>query len=75
MRIKIKLKSQYFKENWGAPFIIMFMVLLIFAAVALAMKYDKVANDLAVYAYYLLVLGVVLQLISYIKYGKRSDDL
>jgi hypothetical protein len=32
---------------------------------------ESIANDIAVYAYYSLVIGVVLQLICYLKYGER----
>jgi hypothetical protein len=61
----------YLKENWGAPFIIAFMVMLMTAAGYLCYGLESIANDIAVYAYYSLVVGVVLQLICYLKYGER----
>jgi len=67
--LKIRLIS-YLSENWGAPFVIVFMVLLSLAAGYLAMGNEAFADELAVYAYYSLVLGVFLQLISYL----RSND-
>ena len=67
--LKMRLKN-YLKENWGAPFVIGFMILLSTAAVYLSIGNETLADELAVYAYYSLVLGVLLQLISYI----RSND-
>jgi len=32
------------------------------------------ANEVGVYAYYLLVAGVVLQLISFVKHRKEKDN-
>jgi uncharacterized membrane protein len=61
----------YLKENWGAPFIIAFMVMLMMAAGYLCYGLGSIADDIAVYAYYSLVIGVVLQLICYLKYGER----
>jgi len=68
-----KIKG-YLRENWGAPFIIAFMILLIAAAGYLSLGLENTANELAVYAYYCLVAGVILQIASYIKYerGKKS---
>jgi uncharacterized membrane protein YbhN (UPF0104 family) len=74
MKIKIKKKRlDYFKENWGAPFIIAFMILLIIAAIYLSLGNEAYANEIAIYAYYALVIGVFLQLASYIKYAKKEE--
>ncbi|RLF13321.1 MAG: hypothetical protein DRN06_08875 [Thermoprotei archaeon] len=64
---------EYLKENWGAPFILAFMALLIVAAACLSIGMEETANEVAVYAYYNLVLGVVLQLASYLKYGEGKE--
>ena len=81
-KIKITIKRkhiEYFKTNWGAPFVIAFQVLLIAAAGYLAAGAEAVANELAVYAYYSLVAGVILQLASLLgerrenEKGKRSE--
>lgn len=66
--------KQYLRENWGAPFIITFMILLIICASLLALGNSELANDIAVYAYYFLVAGVILQLASYLKYGRKEDQ-
>jgi len=76
MRFRIrsfkKKCKEYLKTNWGAPFIIAFQVLLVFAAGYLATGAEAVANELAVYAYYSLVAGVILQLVSYLKYERTN---
>ena len=77
MKLKIKVKAgtaKYFRENLGAPFIIGFMALLIVCAGLLIQGNSSLANDVAVYAYYFLVIGVVLQLASYLKYGKSEES-
>jgi hypothetical protein len=62
----------YLRENWGAPFVIGFMLLLVVAAVSLAIGLDFLANE--VYAFYALVAGVVLQFACFLKYGERSSN-
>jgi len=77
MKLKIKVKvstAEYLRENLGAPFIIGFMALLMICAGLLIQGNSSLANDLAVYAYYLLVIGVFLQLASSLKYGKSKES-
>lgn len=66
----LKVK-RYVRENWGAPFILVFMVLLLVAAVSLLVGLASLANDVALYSYYSLVVGVILQLVCFLKYGKK----
>lgn len=63
----------YFKEKPSAPFIIGFMLLLIICAILLMLKLEKVAKDLANIAYFLLVIGVVIEVYQFIKHGERDD--
>ena len=72
-KILAKMKG-YFRENWGAPFVIGFMVLLIVAAGSLAIGLGSLANEVAIYAYYALVAGVVLQLVCFLKFGEKGGD-
>ena len=58
--------GDYLIENWGSPFIVVFIALLISAATYLSINNEAIANYLAVYAYYFLVIGVVLQIASYV---------
>jgi len=62
----------YFRENWGAPFVLGFMVLLVVAAVSLALGFEWWAEQVAVYAYFALVVGVVLQLVCFWKLGGKG---
>ncbi len=65
----------YVGENWGAPFIIAFMVMLMFCAGMLAFGNEALANDVAVYAYYMLVFGVALQLAAFIRDKRRKGRM
>ena len=66
--------KRYFRENWGAPFIIGFMLLLMVAATSLSMGLANLADEVAISAYYALVVGVVLQLVCFLKYNKRNGQ-
>ena len=50
------------------------MFLLLVCAGLLVNGRLALADEVAVYAFYMLVVGVVLQIASFLKYGKRSDD-
>lgn len=62
----------YVRENWGAPFILTFMALLIVAAVSLVVGLASLANDVAIWSYCSLVVGVILQLVCFLKYGRED---
>lgn len=62
----------YLLENWGAPFVVGFMVLLSVAAGCLAFGDERFAEVLAEYAYYFLVVGVLLQTASYIYWERKK---
>jgi hypothetical protein len=73
--IMLKVKG-YVKENWGSPFIGGFMLFLFVTAVCLSAGFASLADTLAVYAFYALVIGVFLQLASFLKYrGKTGDEV
>lgn len=72
-KFQTKLKG-YVRENWGSPFIVGFIFLLLTAAVLLSAGSSYWAEDVAVYAYYSLVAGVVLQLVCYLKYKKNNNE-
>ncbi|MBS7618802.1 hypothetical protein KEJ25_09455 [Candidatus Bathyarchaeota archaeon] len=71
-RVSERLKG-YMRENWGSPFIMAFMAMLMIAAGYLCYGLESIANEIAVYAYYSLVIGVVLQFVCYLKYGGDGD--
>jgi len=70
--IMLKVKG-YVYENWGSPFIVGFMLLLVVAAVSLSAGLSSLANNVAVYAFYALIAGVILQLASFLRYRGKSD--
>jgi hypothetical protein len=72
-RVLSRIKG-YLKENWGAPFVLGFMALLMVAAVSLLMNFSVMADEVAVYAYYALVIGVVLQFACFLKYRKKEGE-
>ena len=66
--------KEYLKENPGAPFIMGFMALLLSCAILLSTGHTPQANKTAEYAYYLLVIGVILQFISFIKEERNKQE-
>jgi hypothetical protein len=66
---------QYFKENWGAPFILAFLFCLIGSATGLSLGASGLANGFAICGFYFLVVGVALQIASYLKYGEAAEQL
>ena len=64
----------YVRENWGVPFILGVMLLLMVAAGSLSVGLDVLANEVAVCADYALVAGVVLQLICLEKCGAKGRN-
>lgn len=66
--------KQYALENWGAPFVLLFIILLLTSAIYLSFGDSSRANSVALYAFYALVLGVILQIVSFIKYGEGKES-
>ena len=66
--------KKYLKENPGAPFIMGFMTLLVSCAVLLSTGYTPQANKTAECAYYLLVIGVILQFVSFVKEERAKQE-
>ena len=60
----------FFRGNWGAPFVLGFMVFLVVAAGCLAVGLGWWAEQLGVVAYFSLVVGVVLQLVCFWWFGR-----
>ncbi|MDG7037657.1 MAG: hypothetical protein JRN37_00630 [Nitrososphaerota archaeon] len=62
----------YLKSNYGVPFVAAFIVLLVAAAAFESLGTGGIANTLAEYAYFAIVIGVVLQVIASRKNGTDS---
>jgi hypothetical protein len=69
----LKIKG-HVKYNWGSPFVVMFMLLLLSATIPLSIGFSSLANNIAIYAYFALVVGVTLQLFCFLKYRQRGES-
>jgi len=65
--------KNYVKENWGSPFLVGFLFFLVGAAISLSLGLLSLADSLAVYSFYVLVIGVVLQFACFLKYGEKGE--
>ena len=52
---------RYVRENWGIPFIVAFILLLLVAAI-LFKSFDSIAEGAATCAYFTLAIGIGLEL-------------
>ena len=68
---RIKL-IKYVKRNWGAPFVIGFMLLLVVAAALLAIGLSVPAEVVGDSAYFSLVIGIILQFACYLRSEKKQ---
>jgi hypothetical protein len=73
VRFKVRAGSflvrvkRFFRENPGALFIVGFQVLLVACAVILVFGTGWLAEGVAVVAYFMLVAGVVTQLVCFVR--------
>ena len=76
MKITINITRivRYFHQNLGAPFVIFFQLLLLTCAALLIRGYSDLADEVAIYAYYSLVIGVILQLVSFLRHGEGAEE-
>jgi len=66
--------NNYVKKNWGSPFIVTFMLLLVSSAILVSSGFLSLANNTAIYAFYSLIIGITLQLVCFLKYRKKSEE-
>ena len=62
----------YVRENWGAPFVLAFMGLLMVAAALLILGLSWIAEAVGNVAYFSLVAGVVLQFLCFRGRGEKD---
>jgi len=73
--IKLKLPYsvvKFFREDFARLFIVMFMILLIFCAFLLIFRKEKIAEGTANVAYFLLVIGVVIEFVLMMRERKLA---
>lgn len=62
----------YIIKRYDSRILIKFSILfIIFSAAGFILKDEIVANQIVIYSYYFLVIGVILQLVEYVRYMKR----
>ena len=72
-KIRLRISEQYFRENWGVPFIMGFILLLgVALASSLLPSTQSGAESLAICACYSLFVGVILQIASFLKYDPKN---
>ena len=72
--INITRIMRYFRQNMEVPFVIFFQILLLSCAALLAGGYSTLATEVSIYAYYSLVVSVVLQLVSFLRHGEGAVE-
>ena len=65
---------RYFRQNPGAIFVILFQLLLLSCVTLLIWGYSTLANKLAIYAYYSLVVGVAIQSVSFLRHREGAVE-
>lgn len=62
------------RKNCGLPFFVICVVLLFVTIVSLSVGGSSLASSVAIYAYYFLIVGAILQLTRFLKYRKRDAE-
>ena len=65
--------KRYLRGNWGFPFIVSFLLLLLSAAVVFAAGLISLAEVLAYIAYFTLATGAILQLVTIKKHENKEE--
>jgi heme/copper-type cytochrome/quinol oxidase subunit 4 len=72
-RIMLNAK-RHIKENWGSSFMVGFMLFLVFTVFSLSAGFNSLSDNVAIYALFTLMMGVFLQLASFLNYSEKSVD-
>ncbi len=63
--------SRYFRNNPGSLLIVVFQILLVSAAVLAEVGHRLMADEVAIYAFYTLVLGISVSVYSAIRASRK----
>ncbi len=72
VRPRLIKRWHYFQEKPSAPYIMLFMILLLSCAFLLMVKLEPIAEQIANIAYFLLVVGVGIEFYQLIKEGRAK---
>jgi len=61
------------RQNWGFPFILLFQALILLSGGFLIQGDSALANTIVTYSYFSLVVGIALQLTSFLMNGRRKQ--
>ena len=70
----INMVKMQTRQNWGFPFIVGFIALLLMTAVSLFEGFSFWANAFADSAFLVLIIGVLLQIVCFVKYRKSNGE-
>jgi hypothetical protein len=70
----IRMLIDFFRRNPAIPLIFGFQVLLIFCVALLLVGIKPLAQDLAVYAFVLLTIGVLLQWFLLLRHPRKTGS-
>ena len=70
----IKRMIFFLRYNWGAAFILAFMLLIVVSAIYLNFGFTQNSNFFAGLGFYSLILGVILQIASYLIFGNKKYE-
>ncbi len=73
IRPHLAKKWAFFSKRYSAPYLLLFLILLLFCAELLMCKQDLVAEHIAVLGYYLLVTGVAIEFICFAKEAQQES--
>jgi len=66
--------KRFLRENPRARFVVGFQVLLVSCAVLVAVGWNLVAEGVAVVAYFMLAVGVLVQLVWYVRHRDKNGE-
>jgi hypothetical protein len=71
-KIRIKLSRKRLRSDWGAYFIVSFIIILSIAIAFYISNSTQIAESIANYAYYALVIGVVLKIVGFARTRRKE---
>lgn len=74
-KFRITLSEQRLRTDWGAYFIIVFLIILMIAISFYISGSVQLAEAIANYAYYALVIGVILEIVGFARNRQKKPEV